>query len=129
MSTVVVPDAIAATNRAFMEAFARGDAAACARCYTADGQALPPNSEPVVGHAAIEAFWRMVMGMGITGAQLDTVEVELREDTAYELGTYMLRSGDGAVVDHGKYIVVWRGDGASWRWHRDIWNSSKAPSA
>lgn len=126
MSTVFVPEVIAATNSAFVNAFARGDAATCARCYTADGQALPPGSEPVVGHASIEAFWRGVMEMGVRAVKLATVEVELHEDMAYELGAYTLLSSDGAEIDRGKYIVVWRNDGPSWGWHRDIWNSNNA---
>ena len=32
------------------------------------------------------------------------------------------------VLDSGKYIVVWKREGDAWRWHRDIWNSSRPVS-
>ena len=57
--------------------------------------------------------------------QLDTVEVEGHRDTAIEVGTYTLRGAAGQVADAGKYLVVWKVEGRSWKLHRDIWNSSQ----
>jgi ketosteroid isomerase-like protein len=37
-------------------------------------------------------------------------------------------SGDGgAVMDSGKFIVIWKQEGGRWKLHQDIWNSSLAP--
>ena len=118
---------IAATNQAFVSAFSAGDSAGIAALYTEAGQLLPPNSEPVVGHHAIAAFWQGAMDMGIGSATLETVEVEGFGDTAVEIGRYSLAAADGSPMDHGKFMVIWKNEGG-WKLHHDIWNSSVAPS-
>ena len=122
-----VREAIAAANQSFMRAFARGDAAGMAALYTADGQLLPTHSDVVSGTQAIQTFWQAVMGMGITEASLETVEVEAHGDTAHEVGRYRL-GGESGPLDHGKYIVIWKRESGQWKLHRDIWNSSVPPA-
>ena len=63
---------ISATNKAFMEAFGKGDAAGLADLYTKTGSLLPPNSEVVGGIEGIRGFWQGAMDMGIKGAKLET---------------------------------------------------------
>ncbi len=115
---------IEAANREFMTAFGKGDAAAIAALYTSGSQVLPPNSDVVNGTEAVREFWQGAMALGLTGASLDTVEVDAAGDTAIEVGRYRLTAGDSAA-DQGKYIVVWKNVGGRWRIHRDIWNTSK----
>jgi uncharacterized protein (TIGR02246 family) len=115
---------IEAGNREFMAAFAKRDAAAVAALYTDKGQLLPPNSEVVRGHEAIREFWQGAMTRGLTGATLETVDVDASGETAVEVGRYRLTAGD-AEADHGKYIVVWKNVDGRWKLHRDIWNTSK----
>jgi uncharacterized protein (TIGR02246 family) len=115
---------IEAGNREFMAAFAKRDAAAVAALYTDGGQLLPPNSEVVRGQEAIREFWQGAMTRGLTGATLDTVDVDASGETAVEVGRYRLTAGD-AEADHGKYIVVWKNVDGRWKLHRDIWNTSK----
>jgi len=118
--------AIAGANQNFMETYGRGDAAGMAQLYTADGQLLPTGSDVVTGHEGIEAFWGEVMKMGIASARLETVELDDNGDTAIEIGRYTLGGVDGAVADEGKYVVIWKNQGGSWKLHRDIWNSSRS---
>ncbi len=124
MTTGTVKDAIAIANEAFMEVFSHGDASGVADLYTAEGQIIPPNSDTISGHDGIQAFWQGAIDMGIKSAHLSTVELdECGSETAVETGTYEL--GDGTnVMDHGKYLVVWKLDGGTWKLHRDIWNTS-----
>ena len=117
--------AIEAANANFMAVFRASDAAAVADCYTSDAQLLPANSEPISGRDAIEGFWRSVMGMGIAGVKLDTVEIESQGDLAVEVGRYALTGADGGALDNGKYVVVWHRDAGTWKLHRDIWTTSK----
>jgi ketosteroid isomerase-like protein len=52
-------DTIVAADERFMESYNGGDAGGVADCcYTGGGQLLPPNSEPVTGKPAIQAFWQ-----------------------------------------------------------------------
>jgi uncharacterized protein (TIGR02246 family) len=113
-----------------VEAFRRGDAAGLASLYTADAQLLPPHSDAVTGRDAIRAFWQAVIDLGLTGASLETVEVDGGDESAIEIGRFTLWATEGQVADTGKYLVVWRREKGAWRLHRDIWNSSRpAPAA
>src|SRR5262245_57728481 len=118
---------IEAGNKAFGDAFRRGDSAAMANLYTAQAQLLPANSDFVRGTAAIRSFWQGVFDMGLKDGILETVEVEAHGDTAIEVGRYKLIAAGGAVADTGKYIVVWKNDKGAWKLHRDIWTTSQPP--
>ena len=113
-------------NAAFMEAFAEGDAERLASLYTDDGQLLPLGGHIVTGQEAVEGFWTSVMGMGISSARLQTLELDGQGDTAIEIGKYTLGAADGSVADEGKYLVVWKQRGDAWKLHRDIWNTSRS---
>jgi len=118
---------IAAANQSFMAMFGAGDAAGMAQAYTANGLLLPPQSDFVTGTAAIQAFWQGAMDMGLKDVKLETAELEMHGDTAIEVGKYTLYLEGGQVADAGKYLVVWKNEGGTWKLHRDIWNSSKTP--
>ena len=125
MPALNIPDAISATNRAFMAAFEKGDAAAATEAYSSEGQILPPHHEPLTGADAIRTFWQGAMDMGVTRVQLETVEFSQMGEIGVEVGRYTLSGREMPVLDSGKYIVVWKREGDAWRWHRDIWNSSR----
>jgi uncharacterized protein (TIGR02246 family) len=125
MTTTEIRSKVKAGNKKFMEAFARKDAAGVAKLYATGGQLLPPGSDFVKGREFIQAFWQGAMDVGIAQAQLETLEVERHRNTAIEIGKYTLLAADGQVADDGKYVVVWKLEGRSWKLHRDIWNSSQ----
>lgn len=116
---------IEAANRGFEAAFAQGDAAGVAACYTSDGMVLPPGAEAQSGTAAISAFWDAGMKAGLATVKLITLEAEQQGDTAHEVGRAEIYDANGALVDAGKYIVVWKRVDGEWKLHRDIWNSNK----
>jgi len=116
---------IAAGNRRFVEAFKRRDAAAVAALYTRDAQLLPPNSDFVSGGDGIRAFRQGVMEVGIRQPKLQTVGLETQGDIAIELGRYTMLLEGGQVADSGKYLVVWKAEGGSWKLHRDVWNTNR----
>jgi uncharacterized protein (TIGR02246 family) len=122
-----IRSAIAAANKSFMAMFGAGDAAGMAKAYTANGMLLPPQSDFVTGSAAIQAFWQGAMDMGLKDVKLATAELEVLGDTAIEVGKYTLSLVNGQVADAGKYVVIWKNDGGSWKLHRDMWNTSKTP--
>ena len=113
-------------NQRFMEAFERGDASGLAALYTEGGQLLPTHSDTITGSSAIKAFWKGAMEMGLKKAKLETIELEGQGDTAMEVGKYTLLLEGGQVADSGKYIVIWKNEGGTWKLHRDIWNTSQA---
>jgi uncharacterized protein (TIGR02246 family) len=119
-----VQNGIVAANETFMAAFSRGDAAALAASYTADGQLLPPHSDIITGKQAIEAFWQSAMDMGIKQIKLESLHVEGEGHTAYDVGKVTLLGAGGQTIDTGKYVVVWKQEESQWKVHQDIWNSN-----
>ena len=116
---------IQAANDKFMGAFKRGDAAGLAALYTKDGQVLPPNADFVSGQQAIQGFWQAVFDMGIKAAEMEIIEADKHGDSVVEVSKFKLLSGEGQVLDEGKYIVIWKEDDGKWKLHRDIFNSSR----
>jgi ketosteroid isomerase-like protein len=105
-------------------ALERKNYADVAALCTDDAKVLPPDGPIVTGKAAIETFWKeTAASLGIEGAKLTTLDLEVAGDTAYEVGEAVLSLSSGQRP-RVKYVVVWRkgGDGV-WRLHRDIWNS------
>jgi uncharacterized protein (TIGR02246 family) len=120
--------AIAAVNAEFVAAVALGDGPALGRLYSPDGDLLPPDSESVHGQVEIGAFWQKALDSGVKTAALETVEIEVRGDLAFETGRYSMNGADGVLIDNGKYVVVWRRVGSTWSLYRDIWNTSRPPT-
>jgi uncharacterized protein (TIGR02246 family) len=120
--------AIEAANARFSAAAAKGDGAALAALYSADGQVLPAGSGPIKGREAIQKFWQGAIDSGIAGVELKTLEVFGHGPTATEVGEYELRDAAGKVLDHGKYIVVWRRAGGNWQLLRDMFSTNVAPA-
>ena len=122
---------VAENNDAFADAIARGDSAAAAAVYAEDAKLLPPGSDPLDGRLAAESFWRERIEMGVSGVELETLELEEHDGVAYEVGRYWLAAAADSTalaIDHGKYVVIHKrqGDG-TWKWAVDIFNSDKAP--
>jgi uncharacterized protein (TIGR02246 family) len=119
--------AIEASNKQFAEAFNKGDAAALANMYTMDARVLPPNGEMVEGRSNIEKFWQGAMCAGMKMVSLETVDVETHGNVVVEIGRYtatMHGAGGTTTTDKGKYVVVWKREGESWKLAVDIFNTS-----
>jgi uncharacterized protein (TIGR02246 family) len=115
---------IEAQNQKFSATFQKGDAAAVAALYSPDGETFPPNADVVSGRDAIQKMWQSVIDSGVASVKLTTRDAESAGDWAWESGTYELAGKDGASIDRGKYVVVWKRLQGEWHLHRDIWNSS-----
>jgi uncharacterized protein (TIGR02246 family) len=122
-----VRSAIEAANAQFSAAAAKGDGAGLAALYATDGQVLPAGSDPIKGTQAIQKFWQGALDSGIAGVALTTVEVHGHGPTATEVGQYELRDKNDKVLDHGKYIVVWKHEGGKWKLLRDMFSTNVPP--
>jgi len=114
---------LAATTAAWQEAYQSGDAASVASLYAPDAVLLPPNSEPVVGRSGIEAFMAGLIGTGLNG-ELEDIDIYANGDLGAKVGRFTLSDPDGTLVDHGKYMEIWRNVDGKWLMIRDIYNSS-----
>jgi uncharacterized protein (TIGR02246 family) len=116
---------IAAVNRAFQEAARKRDTEGMAALYTADAIVMPPDAPFVKGRENIKQLWgAAIQQMGVKDVQLNTLDLEVVGDTAYEVGEATLTLQSGGVTV--KYVVVWKKVGGQWRLHRDIWNAKGA---
>ena len=113
---------IAAVNREFEDAARNGDLARLASLYTSNAIALPPDGRDVRGRENIKQMWGTIaQQIGLKDVRLNTLDLEIVGDTAYEVGEGVLAlSGGGSAVVN--FVVVWKKVEGRWRIHRDIWN-------
>jgi ketosteroid isomerase-like protein len=102
-----------------------------AALYAVDARLLAPSADVIEGRASIEAYWRAGLEAGIDELRLEPIELDRRDNTAFEIGRYSLRvvsSGGSLVVDRGNYLVVHQlqGDG-SWSWAIQTFNPDRPP--
>lgn len=110
----------------FMETYKLGDPKKMAAFYTESAIAMPPNSDFVKGKQQIEAMWENLMNLGIKNLNLQILEVEEKDDLAYEMGQVTLLGEDDKILDDAKYLVIWKHENGAWKIHRDIFNSNLA---
>lgn len=115
-------DAVTAVNKELMEAFHTKTASWLAKLYAPDALLMPPGVETVSGEENICNFWQGVIDMGICDVYLETLTLDEAGSTLIEIGHYRLHN-ETAMVDRGKYLVVWKQVEGEWRLFRDIWNS------
>jgi ketosteroid isomerase-like protein len=95
------------------------------RVYTTDAHIMPPGAEMISGTAAIKEFWlQAVTGLDVKSATLTTVSAETAGDDVVEIGRAELTTGTGHKVPI-KYVVHWKYEDSTWKWHTDIWNMNK----
>jgi ketosteroid isomerase-like protein len=111
------------TNELFCSKAVRmRDMTALDHVYTSDAHILPPGADMVQGITGIKSFWlSAITGLDVRDASLTTVSAEAAGDTVVEIGRAELTLAGGQTVPV-KYVVHWKRDGESWKWHTDIWN-------
>jgi ketosteroid isomerase-like protein len=118
-----VRKAMQETNERFCrEVGGEGKFDAIDQVYTAGARILPPGAPMMKGREAIKGFWQAgIAALGVTGAKLTTLDVEMAGNTAVEIGEAELQLGEnGAAL--AKYIVHWKQENGRWLWDKDIWN-------
>lgn len=118
---------IEANTRQFIEAFNKGEAAAVANMYTINARLLPPNAEMVTGRANIQTFWQGAISAGLKMVSLETEHIDTQGNLAVEIGRYTTTipgAGGTTTTDKGKYVVVWKREGRSWKLAVDTFNSN-----
>jgi len=124
-----LPDSVLAAMRKTNELFdselvKHQNFAALDRVYTSDASILPPGAPMIEGRDQIKAFWKQaIASMGVTSAKLATVSAEAAGDGILEIGKADLTVGDGQTVTV-KYVVYWKQENGTWKWHVDIWNTN-----
>jgi uncharacterized protein (TIGR02246 family) len=121
-----IKDDIDAANAKFVAAFNKGDAAGVAQFYTEQATALPPGAPMAKGRVAIQGFWQGAIQAGYKNLSLKALRVDQFGNAAREIGQFTLDAPNPQQqVTHveGKYVVLWRRIGGSWKLDTDIWNA------
>jgi ketosteroid isomerase-like protein len=118
-----IADAMKATNAVFTsDVVPTRDVSQLDRVYTKDARILPPGSPVIEGRDAIKAFWAGgIAAMDCVSATLETVHAEASGDMVAEIGKAVLTLSSGANVEV-KYVVVWKQEDGTWKWHYDMWS-------
>jgi ketosteroid isomerase-like protein len=118
---------MAKTNDLFnREVFGNRNFAALDQIYTRNARILPPGAEMISGREAIKKFWTdLVQSANAISAVLASVDVMPAGDGAVEIGKATLTvapPGQAQAQMEVKYVVYWREEDGTWKWHVDIWN-------
>jgi ketosteroid isomerase-like protein len=110
-------------NTKFSDQIAAGDSVALASHYWPDAELLLDNSEPVKGSDIITAWGYAIRG-GIKQMNFVTTDITGSSSFIIETGSYEIKDANKALVDKGKYVVVWQKRNGEWKLYRDIGSTS-----
>ena len=111
-------------NNQFTQAHITGDTTFLNNIFTKDAKAFPPNSDAVVGRAAISAENSKWVNFDINEFREKTTAFYGNEDYLIDEGTYYLRYGKVNTIDKGKYLNVWKKEDGDWKMFTNMWNTS-----
>jgi len=110
-------------NTLFSEQFKNGDSIALTAWYWPDAEMLFTNEEPITG-AGILHTWDAMIKLGLPYFTFKTTDIRGSEKFIIETGSYELKDAKEALVDRGKYIVVWENRDNVWKIIKDTGNTS-----
>jgi len=112
----------------WVAAFKQRDFATIEAFHAANGLLLPPNSPPIEGPKAIAAIWKSWSELPNVEVAFGSnrIEASTSGDMAYDYGwyTFAFDTDNGRVTDKGKYVVVWKKIGGTWKIKADIFNTN-----
>jgi ketosteroid isomerase-like protein len=125
-ATQTVLAAMQRTNELFTsEVVAKKNVSALNEIYTANARILPPGADAVEGREPIKMFWQQaIAALGVKNVKLTTVDAQPLGDGIFEIGKADLTLNDGQNVPC-KYVVLWKQENGTWKWHVDIWNQNQ----
>lgn len=122
---------IAKVADSYVKASLAGDVKAVAALYTDDAVELPPYQPMVKGKAAIEQYYTKQMSgpAKLTAFTLTHIESRASGDIGYDVGTYAQTVSDGQhpMNETGKYTVILKRVGSTWKVAYAIYNSDTRP--
>ena len=110
-------------NDEFAATITKKDSVAFGNLYAADATRMYPNRTELVGRAELVADFNFAVSNGIGSGKLTTKEVMGDDNLIVEVGVYELFANDGAPLDKGKFIALFKKVDGKLVCIRDIWNS------
>ncbi len=114
---------IDSANLKFTEAIRDGDTLAIEGMYGPDAELMLSNLDVVQRPKIKEVFGESIR-LGLKHFTFITTDVTGSADLIVNTGKYEMKTNDMAIIDAGKYVVVWKNYDGQWKIFRDIGNSS-----
>lgn len=113
-------------NQTYFKALAGNDSSLFNTLYTDDCWIMAPNASIYCGpDAAGDYFGFAGKKAGIKNGKFITIDIYgISNDMIAEVGFYQLFNSDQLPFDDGKYIVLWKKTGNTWKRFRDSFSSS-----
>ncbi len=134
VATASQRDAVESATTAFHRALRTNDPETFMSYVAEDVFFMPPGEPPVRGRDALRKWMMAFLAQYRTSSlTLANREVLVGGGWAVELGTFewalQPAAGGPPVVDRGNYMQVWKEqDDRTWRFAREVYNSSVAPA-
>ncbi len=112
-----------AYNDEFAATITKKDSVGFGNLYAADAVRMYPNRNELVGRSEIVSDFNFAVNNGIGAGKLTTKDVMGNDDLVVEVGIYELFGNDGAQLDKGKFISLFKRVDGKLVSIRDIWNS------
>jgi ketosteroid isomerase-like protein len=114
---------IEAANQELSTYISNGDSVGLSSAYSEDGALMLSNMPTIKGKDNLIKAWSGIINAGVTSMSLTTLEVWGDANYITEEGLIEIKAKDGAQLDKGKYIVLWKKENGKWKIHRDLSNS------
>ena len=109
-------------NRIYMDGYNNKNPDMVAELHTDDVFVMPPNNQILRDKEAVKKFVEKDIQSGARDLSFTTLELKFSGNHAYEVGASTMKIG--AIIDTGKYIVVWeKQKNGEWLIKADIWNT------
>jgi len=115
-------------NARFTRAHVTGDQALIDAMFTEDAKSLPPESEPVIGRAAISKLTADYIAFGVAEFSEETTDFYGNEELLIDQGNYVMVYGKDKTTEKGKYLNVWKKEGGTWKIYSNVWNTNAPPA-
>src|SRR5579862_2268172 len=113
----------------FTAAFNAKDAAKVASFYADDAVLMSPDEPMVRGRSSIEVHYQEEFRVAFSNVQIKPMESVVSGTYAFETGTSSAaRPGTASTrTENGKYVVIYKRVGSSWKIAYDIYNDDQPP--
>lgn len=115
-------DAIEGRLQQYEARFNRGDAEAVADLFATDVVYYDPTGQVHEGRAAVRTYYRGNLDAGFSDMTIETIEVGVVEDTAYDIARYTIRDPGGEPLT-GYHLAILEKEDGEWLVQRTLVNA------
>lgn len=102
--------------------FNRGDPEAVARLFGKEVIYYDPTGQVHEGRNAVEAYYRRNLEAGFSDMAIDTIEIEVLDNTAYDIARYTVSGPQGEPLV-GYHLAILAKEDGKWRVQRTLVNA------